>query len=110
MCIRDRLWPVTLALLISLVLFGLWPLRAAETTALWWNASLWPWSIPVGLALLGWSIYARDWRGAVAASPLLSPYVLLHAWAGAVLATIGNTRLFVLVVVLLWGLVVWQVV
>ena len=92
------------------MLFGLWPLRAVETTALWWNASLWPWSIPVGLALLGWSIYARDWRAAVAASPLLSPYVLLHAWAGAVLATIGNTRLFVLVVVLLWGLVVRQII
>lgn len=108
--VMALLWPVTLALSVSVALFGLWPLRALDTTQLWWNASLWPWSIAPGLGLLGWSLYARDWRAALAASPMLSPYVLLHAWAGAVLATIHNTRLFAIVIAALWALVLWRVI
>jgi hypothetical protein len=49
----DLAWPVSGAFLGSLILFGLWPLNARVTTTLWWNASFWPWSVPVGLILLG---------------------------------------------------------
>ena len=45
--------PVTLVLLVSLAVFGLWPLNMLKATEFttYWNASLWPYSIPVGLVL-----------------------------------------------------------
>jgi len=101
-------WPVTLAFVASVILFGWWPGRSASMAEFWWNASLWPWSIPAGLVLLGVSLWRRDWRYALAASPLLTNYVLLHAWAGAVLATVHNTRLLAVVVGVLWFLVLRQ--
>jgi len=41
----------------------------------WWNRSLWPYSIPVGLVFLYLSIMKKDESYGIAASPLLSPYV-----------------------------------
>jgi hypothetical protein len=110
---RDGSWrqmvatvgPVSLALIASLLVFGLWPLRAAGHPGQWWNASLWPWSLPVGLGLLVFGVWKRDQRAALAAAPFCSPYVLLHAWTGAVLALVSRTWALVLVVVGLWGLV-----
>lgn len=102
------LWPVTLAFAVSVLVFGAWYAGSVDMRAQWWNASLWPWSIVPGAVLLGWSLYARNWRAALAASPMLSPYVLLHAWSGAVLATIHDTRLLLVVVAFLWSLVLKQ--
>lgn len=96
------LWPVGTAFLASVALFGLWPINAMATSDQWWNASFWPYSIPFGLAALGWAISKRDIRGALIASPCLSPHVLLHAWSGALLATTRNQWLTVLIVTLLW--------
>lgn len=98
------LWPVTLAFLASFVLFGPWPLRAPRLTGLWWNASLWPYSIPLGLAALAWGLWKRDQRGALLASPLLSPYALLHAWSGALMGVVRHTKILAVVWVTLWGL------
>jgi hypothetical protein len=81
-------WPVTMALLLSFVLFGLWPFRAERLVDLWWNASLWPASIPVGLALLAAALRTRNKRFAMGAAPCLSPYVLLHSWSGALAAIV----------------------
>jgi hypothetical protein len=97
--------PVTAALATSLVVFGLWPLRAAGHPGQWWNASLWPWGLPLGGGLLTYGVWKRDVRAALAAAPFCSPYVLLHAWTGAVLALVGRTWALALVVVGLWGLV-----
>lgn len=97
------LWPVSLAYVISIMLFGPWPLRASTQTGLWWNASLVPYSIPVGIIAIIWAIWKRDIRGALIASPCLSPYVLLHAWSGALFALARNQRLAVLSVILLWA-------
>jgi hypothetical protein len=81
-------WPVSLALLLSFALFGFWPYRFSVVLdhAQTLNHSLWPSSIPVGLALLVASLRRRDIRFAMAASPCLSPYVLLYAWSGALVA------------------------
>ena len=98
-------WPVTLALVVSFLLFGPWPLRAAGHPGQGWNASLWPWSLPVGVGLLVYGVWTRDRRAALAAAPFCSPYVLLHAWTGAVLALVGRTWVLALVVAGLWGLV-----
>jgi hypothetical protein len=97
--------PVTAALATSLVLFGLWPLRAAGHPGQSWNASLWPWSLPLGLGLLVYGVWKRDVRAALAAAPFFSPYVLLHAWTGAVLALVGRTWALAIVVLGLWGVI-----
>ena len=101
----KTVWPVTAALVGSVVVFGLWPLRAAGHPEQGWNASLWPWSLPLGLGLLAYGVLKRDMRAALGAAPFCSPYVLLHAWTGAVLALVGWTWALALVVVGLWGLV-----
>ena len=98
--------PFTAVLLLSFALFGLWPLGATRTTDLWWNASLWPVSIPVGLALFVASIRKRKIEYAMAASPCLSPYVLLHSWVGTLLAIVSSVPETIAAVIGLWILVI----
>jgi len=101
------IWPVGLAFLGSLVVFGLWPLDARHTIGLRWNASLWPWSVPVGLALLAWGVGTRAMLPALAAAPFLSPYVLFHGWSGALVALVRRPIILGLVGVALWSIVLW---
>ncbi|HSJ87228.1 MAG TPA: hypothetical protein VK909_08465, partial [Anaerolineales bacterium] len=68
--------PITLATVLSLFFYGFWPLRAAVEVDLWWNTSLWPFSLPVGLALMVAAYHRRDIRYAMGASPCFSPYIL----------------------------------
>lgn len=80
--------PVALALGLSFLFFGFWPARSLHvfTTSQTWNASLWPASLPVGVVLLVAALRQRQIRYAFGAAPCLSPYVLFHAWSGALLA------------------------
>ena len=97
--------PLTVVLIGSFLLFGLWPLQFEQEIDLWWNASLWPASIPVGLVLLVTAIRRRRMEYAMAASPCLSPYVLLHAWVGALLALVSQVPETLTAVLGLWILV-----
>jgi hypothetical protein len=97
--------PLIVVLLVSFCLFGFWPLRFKEELHLWWNASLWPASIPVGLALLAGAILRNQKKFAMAASPFLSPYVLLHAWVGALIALASRIPETVAAVVGIWILI-----
>jgi hypothetical protein len=98
--------PFTLVLLLSFVIYGPWPLGAVEATGVvWWNASLWPMSIPVGLALLVSAVRKRKIEYAMAASPCLSPYVLFYSWTGVLLAIIASVPETIAAVVGLWILV-----
>jgi hypothetical protein len=98
--------PFTIALLLSFAIFGLWPLGAFRTQNYWWNASLWPMSIPVGLALLVAAIRKRKIEYAMAGSPCLSPYVLFHSWVGALLAVVSSVPETIAAVIGLWILVI----
>jgi hypothetical protein len=100
--------PVTAALLLSFLLFGLWPLRFRSVLGIAesFNASLWPWSIPVGLALMAAAVYKREIKYAMPASPCLSPYVLFHSWSSALIAVSDNDASMVAVSAGLWLLVV----
>lgn len=98
-------WPVTAALALSFLIFGWWVSNFQGATDLWWNASLFPASIPVGLALIVASLRQRNIRFAMAASPCLSPYVLLHAWSGAFSALIQTPLEFAAAWAGLWILV-----
>jgi hypothetical protein len=100
--------PVSLAFAISFALFGFWPSRLSASLGLAqaFNTSLWPASIPVGLALLVTSIKTRKINYAMAASPCLSPYVLLHAWAGALVSIATLNAEMIVVVISMWALVI----
>ena len=97
--------PFTVVLFISFALFGFWPFKAASYSDLWWNASLWPMSIPVGLALFVTALRKRKLEYAMAASPCLSPYVLFYSWGGALLASISSVPETIAAVIGLWILV-----
>jgi hypothetical protein len=99
---------VTLAFLISFAIFGLWPLRFSYTLSLTrdYNASLWPTTIPIGITLLAASFRRRDIKFAMASSPCLSPYVLFHAWVGALISIVSQPIETIAAVIGLWILVI----
>ncbi len=98
--------PVTVALGITMLLFGFWFLDWGEQSGQWWNASLFPYSVPIGLVLVYLSLRKREMRFALPAGPCLSPYVLFHSWAAAVIAVVHKQRWAIIVSAVLWGLIV----
>jgi hypothetical protein len=76
---RDFL-PVSIAFLLSFLLYGFWPLRSLGLIVHQANTSLWPASIPIGLVLLVIAIKSRKLNLAMIASPFLSPYVIIYVW------------------------------
>ncbi len=77
--------PVTAAYLLSFIIFGWWIFPPGWLITHQMNYSLWPLSIPIGLALLAVALRDRDIRRAITASPFLSPYVLTMSWSLAFL-------------------------
>jgi hypothetical protein len=97
--------PVTVLTLISFLMFGFWPLRFVGALNVGINASLFPLSIPIGLALAVAALRKNRIEYAMGASPALSPYVELHSWAGALLAIVSLPAETIAAVVGLWLLV-----
>jgi hypothetical protein len=86
-------WPVALIGLLSLLIYGLWPLKAQqdfEPTGVF-NISIWPQGIPIGLLLMVQSLRSRKLRPAIIASPFLSPFTVLLSWSGAMAAFAAST-------------------
>jgi len=94
--------PVAIALLISFLIFGFWPMNFNNAFGWGGNASLWPISIPVGLGLLVASIRKQNISYAISASPCLSPYLLLHSWIGPLIALASSQYEMAAVVIGLW--------
>jgi hypothetical protein len=95
--------PVTIAVLLSFVMFGNWQAgRGSDLPVSFWNASLWPWSIPIGLVFLMLSLRDRRKEWAISASPFLSPYLAYHSWVSAILGFIQRDFEFVTIVVGMW--------
>ncbi|NOH13429.1 MAG: hypothetical protein HND51_17465 [Chloroflexi bacterium] len=98
--------PVAIGLLLSFALFGLWPLKYNfNAEDWWWNASLWPTSLPVGLGLMVAALRTRRIEYAIAASPCFSPYVLFHSWVVVLIAIVAATPEFIATLTGLWGLI-----
>lgn len=102
-------WPITVCLLSSMLIFGPWPLRLEQAPTFYWNASLWPMSIPVGLALLTAAVHKRRIDYAIGASPCLSPYLALQSWAGALATLVSSVPETIAAVTGLWVLVIIRV-
>lgn len=78
--------PVGLASVLSIVIFGPWFTKVSNEINLAGNSSLWPMSLPIGLTMLVATIRKNEIRYSMAASPFVSPYVIMHSWIGAFLA------------------------
>jgi hypothetical protein len=101
--------PVTVAFLISLVLYGLWPQRwigllgGAQDA----NASLWPYSLPMGLAFIAIALRTSKRSWAMPAGPCLSPHVMFQSWTAALMAVVRSPGWTMALVALLW---VWVII
>lgn len=101
--------PVTLALLMSIVIWEFWFLKWLDQPSTWWNASLFPWTVPIGVGLLYWGIFRERKREYVLpAGPCLSPYVLFHSWSAAIIAIVSHQKATLAIVAALWALVLFR--
>lgn len=102
-------WNVSLSTVgLSLVLFGWWPANLLNATSVSWNASLWPYTLPVGLALLVAALRQRQRLYALAAGPCFAPYLAFHSWVAALAALAPRTGELVAAVIGLWLMLALQ--
>lgn len=94
--------PVMLAYLLSFALYGFWPLKTIEMANVWWNTSLFPWSVPLGLGILFAAILKKQKTLSAASSPFLSPYLAMQSWSGLLVGLIPYPRFAILVSALIW--------
>jgi hypothetical protein len=95
--------PVTVALILSFVIFGNWIIgRQSDLLDSFWNASLWPWALPIGLVLIGLSIRDRRSDFGMAASPFLSPYLAYHSWVCVLVGLLRYDFQLVIAVIGMW--------
>lgn len=93
--------PVGVALLLSLILFGL-PHQTEELLGTVRNVSPWPLGIAIGVYLMS----RHEKLYAVAASPFLSPYVAFHTYIVCLLPILSRPiREMAMVVLALWAIV-----
>jgi hypothetical protein len=97
--------PVIIAFLISFLVFGQYMFKAAgrEIVASY-NASLFPYSIPLGLFLIWQSVKSSNIQLAISASPFLSPYLALYTYAVSIFGLAKNKIWFPILCLASWGL------
>ncbi|RPJ29525.1 MAG: hypothetical protein EHM33_00725 [Chloroflexi bacterium] len=92
----------------SFVIWGNWPQAIFNAAYLsvtngWWNRSLWPYSIPIGLVFVYLSIKKKDESYGIMASPLLSPYVNGSSYIGLVTVVAAKwPKVFLLLYIAFW--------
>lgn len=95
--------PVAISLALSFLIFGNWVAgRQSDLLDSFWNASLWPWALPIGLVLTALSIRDRRMDYGMAASPFLSPYLAYHSWASALVGLLRYDFQLVVAVIGMW--------
>lgn len=83
--------PVTIALIISYLIFGPYPLKAIhliDHEKIWYSYPLWPYTIPVGLTVLLLAIKRKEVNLSITASPFFSPYVASYSYPIALLGLV----------------------
>ncbi len=97
----------------SLVVWGNWPnaiLQFGQTQLIagWWNLSLWPYSIPIGIVMVYLSLKNKDVGYGIIASPLLFPYVNGPSYIGLIAVAAAKwPKVFILcsIIILLYLIV-----
>lgn len=104
---RETLAPLAAVGLVSLVVWWGWPAGVARfgpaLLAGEWNASLWPYSAPIGLVCMWLAWRSGDVRWGLIASPLLAPYVNWQSYIGILLVVAAKwPRAFGVLLVLVY--------
>lgn len=95
--------PVSAALVASFLIFGNWATNTSEDViTAYWNFSFFPWSLPVGLLLLGLAIARRRITISLSASPFFAPYISVGSWFVAFMGLLENNLAMVGTVAGLW--------
>lgn len=117
--LRERGWfssarliilPV-LALTVSFIAYGFWIVKLFDYSRnAAFSASLFPFTIPVGLGLFVLSLRRHDLRYALAATPMLFQYVSLTVWIVVPLSFVSSTRWTIIATLAMWIVfVIWRV-
>lgn len=94
--------PVTTAFIVSIFIFGMWPLESIRMPHNIFNISFWPWSFPIGLVLLVYALRKQRLNFSMISAPFFSPYIVLHNYSGALLGLIKYKFELVVAVLGLW--------
>jgi hypothetical protein len=81
--------PVTLAFGVSLLIFGNFFEHGNSLVHIGWNVSIFPYGIPVGLLLLGVSLYTHQPAFAFLSGAFFAPYVHIYSLYAAVLPSLS---------------------
>jgi hypothetical protein len=100
--------PVAAALLISLIIYGLWPLHAMWLEDAHWNVSMFPQSIGIGLLLAYHALKSHKIGFAILASPFFAPYVGFHSWVFCLLGLAASPVESLLAVIGLWAFIIFR--
>lgn len=105
----KMIWPVSTAFLLSILIFGLWPLSWFRAQAMPHNTSLWPMSIPIGAVLAFVALRRRDIRYAFPSSPCLSPYLMVTSWSASLIPLLNYPLELAVAVIGFWVLVILRI-
>jgi hypothetical protein len=97
-------FPMGLFIVFSILVYGLPSSHSSNLIAEWFNISLFPYTIIVGLLLLGDGIRRKNPVSAIASSPFFSPYLTSFSLVGPLLALFERPILLALAWILLWVL------
>lgn len=103
--------PLALAGVWSVLAYGPWflstdPGRLAVAD---WSLTFWPWTVPLGLLLIGLAIRRQRPGLALFGGALLSPYMAFYSWNACTVGLLGERRraALVLAVLLVIGVNYW---
>jgi hypothetical protein len=95
--------PVMLALGATFMIYGNWLAdRSDHILTAWWNLSVFPWSLPIGILLAFLAFRKSRYSSAIAASPFFSPYIGIQSLWVAQVALLDYGAFNVAATVLLW--------
>jgi hypothetical protein len=105
-------------MIVSLMIFGMWIIPLMQQPSpfvqgahnLW--SGLWPFQVPLGMAILLYGINKKDNRFLVSSSPFLFPYATMGSLLGPWLAALSVLEDWQSLIILLswWGAVIYRVV
>lgn len=109
--VATTIAPVTVLFLISLALYGLWPLQLdmKDMFVATFNTSLWPGSLMIGLPLLVHALRHRKESFALMAAPFFSPYVTPQSWSVALVGLMPYELEMVAASLASWALLIIKI-
>jgi hypothetical protein len=102
--VASTFTPVTIALAITWLLYGNWMSAPSDALLInaYWNYSIFPWGVPIGLALFLAAIQLKRKNLGAMTGPLFSPYVALPSWSALLVGLFDNDLLMTITVLALW--------